>query len=127
VYSNLAKDQRDIAAANARYRISRQTIFCSATIPQRLDDFFIAFYFFIHFFVYLFSCFFCLFIYLFIYLFVYLFICLFIYLFIYLCIHISYSYSHSLMLEMIFFHCMLFFNISLNYMIVQYTMRQSNS
>ena len=35
VYSNLAKDQRDIAAANARYRISRQTIFCSATIPQR--------------------------------------------------------------------------------------------
>jgi hypothetical protein len=35
VYSNLAKDQRDIAATNARYRISRQTIFCSATIPQR--------------------------------------------------------------------------------------------
>ena len=37
VYSNLAKDQRDVAAANARYRISRQTIFCSATIPQRLS------------------------------------------------------------------------------------------
>ena len=35
VYTNLAKDQRDVAAANARYRISRQTILCSATIPQR--------------------------------------------------------------------------------------------
>ena len=35
VYTNLAKDRRDMMAANSRYRNSRQTILCSATIPQR--------------------------------------------------------------------------------------------
>ena len=35
VYTNLAKDRRDVAAAQTRYRHSRQTILCSATIPQR--------------------------------------------------------------------------------------------
>lgn len=35
VYTNLAKDRRDVAAAAVRYRNSRQTILCSATIPQR--------------------------------------------------------------------------------------------
>jgi hypothetical protein len=33
VYSNLAKDQRDLNVDS--YRNSRQTIMCSATIPQR--------------------------------------------------------------------------------------------
>ena len=37
VYSNLANDKRDILASNARYRNNRQTLFCSATIPQRLE------------------------------------------------------------------------------------------
>lgn len=35
VYTNLAAKQADIAAAMVQYRISRQTIMCSATIPQR--------------------------------------------------------------------------------------------
>ena len=35
VYTNLAKDRRDMMAAASRYRNSRQTILCSATIPQR--------------------------------------------------------------------------------------------
>jgi len=35
VYSNLAAKQADVAAAMIQYRISRQTIMCSATIPQR--------------------------------------------------------------------------------------------
>jgi hypothetical protein len=95
VYSNLAKDQRDIAAANARYRISRQTIFCSATIPQRLDDFLLLFIF--------------LFIFLFIYFFIFLFFYFFIFLFFYLCIDIRYLHSHSFMSEMIFFHCIVVF------------------
>ena len=35
VYTNLAKDHRDITASQSQYRSSRQTIMCSATIPQR--------------------------------------------------------------------------------------------
>jgi hypothetical protein len=36
VYSNLAKDHRDMTLE--AYRSNRQTIMCSATIPQRLAD-----------------------------------------------------------------------------------------
>lgn len=35
VYTDLAKDHRDIASQQQQYRSSRQTILCSATIPQR--------------------------------------------------------------------------------------------
>lgn len=35
VYKNLAKKQRDIEAATFQYRNQRQTIMCSASIPQR--------------------------------------------------------------------------------------------
>lgn len=35
VFKNLAKNQRDVSAASNSFRNSRQTIICSATIPQR--------------------------------------------------------------------------------------------
>jgi len=35
VFTNLAKDNRELNAAREMYRSSRQTILCSATIPQR--------------------------------------------------------------------------------------------
>jgi superfamily II DNA/RNA helicase len=35
MYKDLAKKQREVDAAPPQYRIQRQTIMCSATIPQR--------------------------------------------------------------------------------------------
>ncbi len=35
VFTNLAKNQRDVEAAGDVFRNARQTILCSATIPQR--------------------------------------------------------------------------------------------